>query len=570
MARRVAEAVAGLLLVAAGAALWLWPQADAPQPTAHEGAPPEAAEVPVAPSDREAGESPPRTLPSLDTLSPADQSAKIAENPSEFTVTGTIVGVPPDAPVVAIAFLFYESNSSGRADSPPVKSEFQDGRLTLRASENDPAAEGFLSVHFMEMSGGSAVGSFVSFLDPIGTGFDAGEIRLGDTAPVVAAGTVRNASGTPTPDVEIQAEARAGAGWFDLPGKARTGPDGRFALRAELRGAREVKVKAGSERAVVASVVCAPGTDDLLLESADAAALVGTVDVPPGLPLDQLEVVVHGPGVSGNETTVLPSNWTSRTNGTLRFVPGSTFRVLGLRPGSYDVTLLVRRSSSRLDHIEAVQAGVGVKELRPLVVGEEPRRVRVTVLGLDGRPTEEARVWCRDEGGFRPVSRHGQGEWTAFAFGPELEVAAHIPGGRFGFQRTTDASVVLQIEGAANQPCTIGTPPGITWRAADWEAFVRLEWVAPLEKDPAGSGDPEVRDPRTSTEFDARPTAGAELTACLTEPGWYKVCIVVRVGGTSSSRTLRRIRADGSDTPVVVRPEISQAKIDEILRNLRR
>ena len=400
-------------------------------------------------------------------------------------------------------------------------------------------------------------GALVLFRDPLAGEVDLGEVALGEHAPILVAGRVLSADGAPAAgaDVEVHCVFQGRRRRMVLARfTATSGVDGEFSVQGDVRGADALEVVAAAGSMSTGPVRCAGGDGDLRLRLSAKGSIGGTIDVPQGLPLDALEVVVPGAGAADSAVRGTGGRFTlTRDPERLVFPARSPFEITGLPRGRYDVEVRFRNSAEPLARHAGVEIAAQTTQLPPLRVTRPVRRVSIEVLGPLGSAMPGARAWLRtkgDAGGFREVTLDAAGTASCAWVGQKLEVAAHAPEMCYAFDITAGNEITLVLEPSVGTPVRIDLPPGGPPLGDGAEIAIVLAWRAPPDAPPPGQGRLSGDDPREAAQFKVPWPASGPATATLDEPGWYAVGVSVRHGQTTTTTFAEPSLVDGSGEAV--------------------
>ncbi len=514
---------------------------------------------------------------------PADDS-KPAPAPDRLVIRAKLP-VPPTPPVTAATAGTPAAPPRPEAPSVTVDTDEATPRsLTAAVTVGDGGAvEAVVSAANLGVSGrimvrpaGGARGFVLAFRDDLRGEVDLGTIAFGDQCPALVTGRVETPQKKPVAGATVNVRFQISA-WATLKVSdtaATTGADGAFTIRADVRDRRGVMFveTEGRWRTVVPMSLLKPAKDVRLVAAA-TTEVTGRIEVPEGLDLMDLVVVVSGAPLSFNSARTNSGNFTKHSGDSdwMSFPAYSPFVLTGLAPGRYDLRLKFRDATRALADLPDVDVTEATADLPPLKVDVPVRRVGVRVVGSDGAALAGATVWVRekgDRGKFRAVRAGADGVARVAFVGDEASLAAHAPGTSWAFADAKGADVSLSVERLRGTPVRMILPDKALRGGGAVEVAVTLTWRA----------DPEIIRSAVASARDAtdpRETEVVELPfplqdppeGLVTLPGWYEVGFRVRRGDRSVSRALESVRIAGDELRVIAL-EMSAEQINEVVRSM--
>ena len=365
-------------------------------------------------------------------------------------------------PWVSTLVAAYLVGPSGAGSSYNVKTD-ENGRFRLPITEEPSSAQPFLlklAAKLPETFVGQASARVVIEDEVPQSGLDLGDVVL-DHGRVLLAGRVVDAGGQPiaraTVDLRLAVHAiegnadpssdRGKATRSHEPSLATTGthsaPDGSFTFFAreeEQHGEGTPLSLTTSCRGYVAEVArpVRLGEQDVVVQLSAAGSLEGTLDLPQGMALDELELELIAAG--GRKHSLRPSE--------------NRFRFESLAEDSYSLRVQSRHWRSLPDRPPLAQAdGLQVivgqtsrdPRLQPLLIDDGRILVRVRVVDEDAAPISNAWVIHRNWESWTPLLTDGTG--LCMIRVDSLPIDAEVGASGYGKQRPVfsgeDVTVVL-------------------------------------------------------------------------------------------------------------------------------
>ena len=474
----------------------------------------------------------------------------------QFVVKARIKGVKPEPGVLPVVIAWVD----GELKPLPSKSTFDgDGALECVVTLPKPARPGRVDISFASrsQSGPQFESAHLFVFSDLLTGrLDLGEVELGEDAKPLVAGRVVNADGDPEYGAHVFVTCRpSSAQSFRFSELTATSDDtGAFSVRGVVRGGPGLKLELGLDEGATTEkpVPFTAGATDVKVVALPRASLRGTLELPEGLPFDDLVVVVKGPP-GGTDGVAMPGTPRFSRGGTidrLEFPARPSFRIDGLLPGTYDVRVRFREASRPLLRLPEVVIDTATPELPPLVVTTTPRRAMVHVVRADGSPASSATVWLRDKGDlgrYRGSRVDATGTKQIVFVADEASLAVREPETDFTLGTCEAGEVTLKLAAPASTPLTIQWPEGAPRTMEGGHLEVALSWRAPLHapRNAVASFWDET-DPRASEVIEVSVPEEGPVPATITVPGWYQVMLRIRRSNGWSGRTLDNVQVKGA------------------------
>jgi hypothetical protein len=385
--------------------------------------------------------------------------------------------------------------------------------------------------------------AFVFFEDMRGE-LDLGELALGASARVLAAGRVVTADGKPAYGAHVFVTCRASeqrSFKFDEL-SATTDASGAFSVCGIVRGGDALTLELGVEDGWTAdkAVPFTAGAADVKIVATRTSGVHGTVVVPGGLPLSDLVVMLRGPpdGVAAAELDPVPATY-KHGKENLEFPAVRRFAITGLRPGTYELRLKFAGSSTYLARVTDVQLDETSQDLPPLEVKDAIEHAKARIVAAGGTAIAGAELWARNEGDrgkFRRIELGADASADVAFVGEAVTLAARAEGTDFVIVRQSAPEATLTLPEPASSTVTIEIADDERAKAVKAGASVVLDWQADAsveEGQLAWSRDDT--DPRNGVSVEVAIPASGPVTAKVTVAGWYRMGTRRRQGTTTTT-----------------------------------